>query len=212
MESIAFWTMMLVAATIALAAIAWYQLHALSKTSEGEFIHKFKDDFFRKETRDLFALVENECVQFRLIHFRGKPTAHFQVVASSIPPSLRRLISRRAFSSYEIDDLLLGHFEDLGLYEQRGIIDIEMVYELFDTYIEVTWENEEIQKYVAFSREPDADDEPKDQNFDVYDKFECIYKKCRSFGEAKKQWTNKRALTRWTFKLLWKLSLWPRER
>jgi hypothetical protein len=48
----------------------------------------------------------------------------------------------------ELDDFLLGHFEDIGLFEEKGLIDTEMVYEEFSYYIFEVFENPEIKKYL----------------------------------------------------------------
>jgi hypothetical protein len=200
----AFWTMILVGVTGVLAAIAFVQIRRLSKISSADFIHKFKVDFFSsKDTRDLFTLIENQCIRFR-----ESPIDHFRVFNLSSLGPLGKQITRKLFSTYEIDDFLLGHFEDLGLYEQKGIVDIEMVYELFDTYLERSWESEQIQKYIQFSRQPNK--LSREQNADVYDKFEYICAKCKSFGEAKVGWTYKTRKTQWIMKRWWKLKWWLR--
>jgi hypothetical protein len=81
------------------------------------------------------------------------------------------------------------------LFEQKRILDIEMVYEEFSWYIETAYENCEIKQYIEYSRKDDKDK-------DVYDKFEYIYYKCKSFGKCKLE--NKS-------KFIWKLKWWIKE-
>jgi hypothetical protein len=80
---------------------------------------------------------------------------------------------------YEVDDFL-GHFEDLGVLNEQTLIGLLMIYELFDYYIETCWENKEIQKYIKQQRSE------IEGGVDIYDKFEYIYNKCRSYGAKKK--------------------------
>ena len=72
------------------------------------------------------------------------------------------------YSAFEIDDDLLGYFEDIGNYTERGLLDSEMVYELFDWYIGEIGSNEEVIKYINWQRS-DGDD--------IYSGFEGIYRK-----------------------------------
>jgi hypothetical protein len=47
-----------------------------------------------------------------------------------------------------MDDLLLGHFEDIGWYESRKLIDLETISEMFGYHISECFKNDEIQKYL----------------------------------------------------------------
>jgi hypothetical protein len=80
-----------------------------------------------------------------------------------------------------LDDVLFGHIDDLGTFEKRGVLDISFIYKFFDYYVEVIWENKEIRKYIEWQRSGDESDS------DVYDNFEYIYNKCKSYGEAKRK-------------------------
>lgn len=206
----AFWTMILVGATLLLFIIAWIQLGKISKTGSADFIHRFKEDFFRPETRRLIMLIDQDCIKFK-----DDDLAGFEVIEDPIleqkgrkdPKNVLRawkifksLLTRKTPSSdktyytgYELDDLVLGHFEDLGIFEKRGIIKIDMIYEEFGWYIEAVRDNCEIDKYIKSQRAG----EPADK--DIYDQFDYIYEKSKSFGQAK---IHKKSI------FLWKIKWW----
>lgn len=180
-------------ATLLLAFIAWLQLSQLNKTSKSEFIHKFKNDFFTDKTRILIALFDNELLKF------DQAGECFKLAGRVKRPLKADIIHvfsyvKTEYSFYDVDDLLLGHFEDLGLYEKKGIVGIDMVYETYSWYIETCWKNDSIKKYI----QSQLDDEGED----VYDHFKYIYDKCKSYGEAK----NKHG---WLW--LWKVRWWIKE-
>jgi hypothetical protein len=80
---------------------------------------------------------------------------------------MRRLLSRpRQYSEYDADDLLLGHFEDLASLVSDGTINSQMAYDMFGYYVERSWENCEIQRYVRASQREDAE---------AYTGFERLY-------------------------------------
>ncbi|HVA96036.1 MAG TPA: hypothetical protein VND99_00110 [Candidatus Acidoferrales bacterium] len=163
-----FWTMIIGIFTAALWITAKHQLKALSKTSRADFIHRFKNDFFTHATRQIIKLIDQNKLKF------DSKTGDFN----------------NDISSYDVDDLILGHFEDLGIFEKKGYIDIEEIYELFDYYIENTWENSAIQEYL----------EKLSNGSDIYDNFKYLYYKCKSYGEAK---MNREFIFLWRIK--WKL-------
>ena len=138
-------------------------MDAIYKTTSATLLIDFKNNFFTPDNREIFALIDDERISFDGEGFR-------------ISDSEKRL------SPYEIDDFL-GHFDDLGTLEQAGFIELPLIYELFSYYIESSWENEEIQKYIGTQREPK---DGKDIYWDVYDKFEYIYNECLSYGKRKK--------------------------
>jgi hypothetical protein len=79
--------------------------------------------------------------------------------------------------AYELDDLLLGHFEDLGILYENKILDIHMIYEEFDWYIITCWENDDINEYIKYQREKEG--------WDIYKRFENIYQKSKLHGITK---------------------------
>ncbi|HUD04602.1 MAG TPA: hypothetical protein VMR59_01290 [Patescibacteria group bacterium] len=154
-----FWAMITAIATVLLFIFGYIQLLSLSRTSKSDFIHRFKNDFFTEETRKLFDLIDRNMIKF----FDKQANSYFQ----------KNDGKGKKYYTSEIDDLILGHFEDLGVFEKKGVVDIEMVYELFDYYIETCKENSEVEKYLV------------NAEGDVYENLNYIYKKCKSFGAFK---------------------------
>jgi hypothetical protein len=70
------------------------------------------------------------------------------------------------YSAFEIDDLLLGHFEDVGWYVRHQLIDPGTAYQSFGYYVIATFEHPAIKQYIA--------DQAKREY--VYEDFEWIYK------------------------------------
>lgn len=146
------------------ALIAWRQLTNLSQTGKAEFWHKFKTDFFTKESVTLISLIEYDLLIF---HDTEIPT--FSVKKNNIIPN------NITYTTTELDHLLLGHFEDLGLFEKKSIVSMDMIYETFSEYIERAWKNDAIQKYITVTA---------NGNYaDTYSNFRYIYEKCIIYGQ-----------------------------
>jgi hypothetical protein len=77
---------------------------------------------------------------------------------AELPEEIKKeLLNKRFYTVYEIDDILLGHFEDIGIFEQSGILDNKMIYEEFAWYIETIYKNREIQRYIEHERANDIE-------------------------------------------------------
>ena len=173
----AFWTFILATVTFLLVILGWIQLRKLNKTSSAEFYHKFKNDFFNDKLRLLMFLIEN-----RMLILKGnKTTPYFEISFDTLPLDSfyslmeeikKRLDNKKIILSHEVDDYLLGCFEDLALFKRKNIIDIEMIWDGFSYYIEVCLENSEIQKYIEICR---------DENSTVWTGCTQIYNDCKSF-------------------------------
>ena len=157
-------------ATLILSVIAYSQFQKLNTISSADFIYKLSDTMFTGKTRIILELIDKNSLKY------NKSDYTFAIEKNALKDKSLYLAIKNAFgydktvfSCYEIDDLLLSNFEDLGLLEQKGIVDIDMAYVLFDWPVEVTWDNKEIQKYIQVSREEDGRD--------VYDKYEDIFNK-----------------------------------
>jgi hypothetical protein len=159
------WNFVIAIFTVLLWWTAWGQLKKLNRTSSADFIIKFKQDLFTEQHRAIFRCIEDGALQYN-----GKS---FKITDPSSAEGGRDM------SVYDMDDYL-GHFEDLGLLEQEKIVSIEMVYELFSFYIEASWENPEIARYVN-------DERKRDGGEDIYDKFQYIHGRCKKFGESKRK-------------------------
>jgi hypothetical protein len=128
-------------ATVALAFIAYIQLKALREQANADFLLKFNRDFFNNEvTRKIIPLIEEN------------------------RPILKR--NSGIFSEYDLDDYL-GYYELMSWYEEKGIIDFDLIDETFGHYISLAWQNKEIKEYIDELRET-----TKDQRY--YKPFETL--------------------------------------
>lgn len=156
-----------------LAYIAWIQLGGISDTASGDFVLRLKEAFFTQNFRLLFQLIENDWLTL----MKAEGVYYFKVQTEKIkrcglPESIEKiLLSREAYSSYEIDDIVLGHMEDIGALAKRGMLDVGLIYDMFSWYIETVWENNEIKDYVKAVRREGTED--------IYDKLEYIYQECK---------------------------------
>jgi len=180
LDMVSFWTFCLVVATLLLYMVARNQLSGISSTTKADFVKQFNLDFFVEPTRNLIMLIDFKALiyqekqvmvngtEFCYQYFIVDETISNQfIVSDSIRASLR---DKPVYTSYEIDDLLLGRFEDIGLFVKRGFLNINDVVNHFSWYISLTWENNEIQKYIKSQRDLYGDK--------IYNKFEYIYKRC----------------------------------
>ena len=153
-----------VAFTTLLALIAYYQLSNIAKTNSTDFIHRLKNDFFTEQTR----ILVDHVIEDRLIYKEISGTvpgedvsgsskiemAYFAVddkrILATFPAELREHLSeKKYYLEVEIDDFLLGPFEDIGLFEEKHLIDTDMAYEEFSYYVVETFENEGIKRYIG---------------------------------------------------------------
>lgn len=147
-----------------LAWIAYKELSGIGKTNRTDFIHRLRNDFFVEETRILVDHITEDRLLYTQVPaevVRGEEDAtsshnemrYFEVDLRKILPTFPKelqdqLTRKRYYLEVEVDDFLLGHFEDIGLFEEKGLIDTEMTYEEFSYYIFETFENPEIKKYL----------------------------------------------------------------
>ena len=174
--------------TLCLLIVAWTQLRKINKNSSADFLHRFKNDFFNDKTRLLILLAEYDCLHYVKPKEEGIP--YYEIVLDNIKDEKSKNETKRKIEKfingnyiidvYEIDDLLLGHFEDMGILNKKKVLTIEMIYEAFSTYIKICWENKQVREYIQHQRE-------EEKNWDLYDKFEDIYNKCESFEKKKKR-------------------------
>lgn len=109
-------------ATAALAIIAYVQLKALRIQANADFLFRFNREFFANTTNQniIIAIEENKKIL---------------------------KINTGEFTEYEIDDYL-GYYELIAWYEKKGLIDYELIDEMFGHYISLAWQNKEIQNYI----------------------------------------------------------------
>ena len=153
----ALWTGIAAIAAIVAILIALFELYRTRKTTRADFAKRFVESFFTKETRELFTLLMNSALEFHVLEIKnedGKKIDElpFFKIKKDVASQLKGIINidsgKIGYSAFEMDDLLLGHFEDIGWYESRELIDLETISEMFGYHISECFENDEIQKYL----------------------------------------------------------------
>jgi hypothetical protein len=171
----------LLVATILLVVFGRIQLRKISSTSKETFLHELKEDFFTDRARVLLALLQHDLLEFNVQKFEecDLEIGSFSLNEGSTAilkalkiPDPEKSIS---YTSYEMDDFLLVHLEDLGFLYRKGEIDIQNVIQSFGYYIEQIWENCEVKKYVAWTRSEDPD---------IYSNFEFVYHKMKLYDKG----------------------------
>lgn len=139
-----------------LVGVAWEELSKLSKTSSADFIHRLDNDFFTYKTRKLVSLIVCGALEFCPNGEGEQP--YFKVDLSkldktNLPKELKQSLGRRThYSAFEVDDSLLGLFENVGMLERRGIVDFQMVFDVFGWYLQEAWNNDHIREYIISER------------------------------------------------------------
>lgn len=158
-------------ATVALIAVAYWQLHSLATTSRSDFLFRLKKDFFTNESRQLIFLAEND-----LLEFEAAPVAHFRITGRDNPQIAERMeelhIKGKSIRTYAVDDALLGPLEDMGVLESMGLLSLKEIYEAFVTYVNICVESKPLAEYLKFCRRDEEDD-------DVYDHLLLLHKKLK---------------------------------
>ena len=99
----------------------------------------------------------NSALEFKVLKIMGKDGEKIDElpifeIKKNIAAQLKEVVDikseKTGYTAFEIDDLLLGHFDDIGWYEKRGLIDVETIREMFGYCIYECYQNEEIQKYL----------------------------------------------------------------
>jgi hypothetical protein len=97
---------------------------------------------------------------------------------SQVPTFTTRLKNiarkKRVYSTYDIDDLVLGPLEDLGSLEadERKLLSFDLIYDFFSWYIGRTWGNEEIRRYVHGARTE------REEAGDLYEHLQSLAERC----------------------------------
>jgi hypothetical protein len=138
-------------ATVTLVSVAYLQLKGInitceeeSKHNQAEFIFNFSKDFFTKETRIIIMLIDKNAIEYN--ETQGCFRLNESVNDILLDIKDRDLI-KDIYSVFEIDDFI-GHFDDIGSFLKKGMIDITDVCNYFGWYINTCWHNEEIRKYL----------------------------------------------------------------
>jgi hypothetical protein len=172
----ALWTGVAAIAAFVAIFIAWLELGSTRKTTHADFVKRFNDSFFNQETRTLFTLLMNSALEFNVLEIKGKDGQQIDrlpyfKIKKDIANQLKGIVSidpeKTGYSAFEIDDFLLGYFDDIGWYRKGRIIDLDSIEQTFGYYVIACYENEEIQKYLN-----DEDNKCKYSDFKfIYDKL-----------------------------------------
>jgi hypothetical protein len=182
--------------TIIIAWIACVQLNKMSNISKADFAHRCKNDFFTSETRNLFMLFEHDLIEFKFKKLnedcegeKAEYLNYFELIkgkkrfvkedSKQAVNFIHQMLNVKEdednkssyFSSNEIDDLLLGHFEDLQVFYLKGIIDNDFIYNGYSYYIQTIGDNEQIKAYIKHLKNTE------ENGSDFYKKFDELYKR-----------------------------------
>lgn len=161
--------------TAALFILGWWQLHKINKTTSADFLHRFVVDFFTPDTRYLIMLIDMGWIVFD----NKGAVPIFQISKNDEANKIAQeglSKTRSFFTVYEIDDLLLGQFEDMANLERKGVVEMSMIYSTLSWYLQTVWKNKEIEKYIKWLRD-------QENCFDVYDGIDYLFEKCNEYGE-----------------------------
>jgi hypothetical protein len=171
----ALWTGVIALVTFGAVLFAWVQLRAIRKTSRADFAKRFIDTFFNDDTRTLFALLMNSALTFEVKNIDENGQKVDRLPYMKIKPEIVKQLSgiiavergRLGYSAFEIDDFLLGHFDDLGRYVMQKLIDFKTARLIFSYYVTESFENPAISEYLR-----DEDNQGKYTDFRyIYNKF-----------------------------------------
>jgi hypothetical protein len=145
-----FWTFIAAVAAICAVLVARYELGETAKTTRADFAKRFVDSFFSKETRGLFTLLMNSALEFKVLEITDKDGKKIdelpifeikKIIANQLNGIVDIESGKMGYSAFEMDDLLLGHFDDIGWYQKRSLIDLETIREMFGYYIYECYQN-----------------------------------------------------------------------
>jgi hypothetical protein len=162
--------------TAALFILGWWQLNKLNQTTSADFLHHFVEDFFTPETRYLIILFDMGWITFD----SAGPMTQFHI---SKAPEAKKIAhelgqTRSFYTAYEVDDLLLGQFEDIAVLVRKEVVQVDMVYNTLSWYLYTIWKNKEIEAYIKWHRH-------QKNCSDVYKEIDYLVEEFDKYGQAK---------------------------
>ncbi len=157
-----FWSFVTTIITLSFVLFASIQIRQVNRNTKGDILQKFSENFFKPETRELILLFEYDLIKFKrnkigIDTVLGVPQDFGCFVKlNNYPPNLNIFLddsTKSIYSSYEIDDYVLGHLEDLGMYLKMEMVEIEEIYLNYGWYIILFWENPEMRNYIKWCRD-----------------------------------------------------------
>jgi hypothetical protein len=181
LDRTALWTAVVAIVTAFVAGFAAFQLRSIRKTSQADFTKRFIDSFFVADTRTLFTLLLNSALEFavRKIKVGGDVIDELPYlrIKKEVAEQLSGIVpfnpEKTGYSAFEVDDFLLGHFEDVGWYMRRKLIEATAAYPSFGYYVIATKEHTEMQKFLEHQR----------ANEFSYDHLEWLYQQFKKLEE-----------------------------
>jgi hypothetical protein len=172
------WTAAIVLVTALAALFGLIQLRNIRCTSRADFTKRFIDSFFVADTRTLFTLLLNSALEFDIqkivIDGREIDELPYLRIKKEIVEQLKGIVPfdplKTGYSPFEIDDFLLGPFEDVGWYVRRKLIDLTTADQGFGYYMIETLEHAEMKKFLEHQRKHEFS----------YDDLEWLYKKFKA--------------------------------
>jgi hypothetical protein len=142
----ALWTGAIAVVTALAAGFSLFQLRSIRIISRAEFTKRFIDSFFVEDSRTLFTLLLNSALEFavRKIEVGGDQIDELPYlrIKKEIADQLAGIVplnpAKTGYSAFEVDDFLLGHFEDVGWYARRKLMDLNAAYQSFGFYVVAT--------------------------------------------------------------------------
>lgn len=152
----ALWTGAIAIVTVLAAGLAIFQLRNIRRTASADFTKRFINSFFVADTRCLFTLLLNSALEFDLkkILIDGRELDELPClrIKKVVTDQLTGIVSfdptKAGYSAFEIDDFLLGHFEDVGWYIRHGLMNLRTADQSFGYYLIATVEHPEMKKYL----------------------------------------------------------------
>jgi hypothetical protein len=142
--------------TVGLGWVAWKQLNDIARTTSADFLLRLKHDFFRDEARTLITLVANKWLRFVDVDANGNEVdiPYMEVrqdvlTLARLPEDVKeRLRTPSVYTAFEIDDLLLGPLDDVAVLYEKGILNLDMVRQVFRWYVKVAWDDRDVRAYI----------------------------------------------------------------
>ena len=116
------------------------QLRSIRRTSRADFTKRFIDSFFVEDSRtSVHAAAEFRPRICRAANRGRRATKSMSCptlrIKKEIADQLIGIVplnpEKTGYSAFEVDDFLLGHFEDVGWYVQRKLMDLNAAYQSF---------------------------------------------------------------------------------
>ncbi|HLJ58981.1 MAG TPA: hypothetical protein VKZ50_04540 [bacterium] len=147
------------AATLVLAVIAYTQLRGLQNTATGDFVFRFNEAFYfsdkdKKQNQQLIEALDKTppdaiFAQDAIGHTSPHDRAFWDAVTA-----FRRKEHAEGdgkFDAYHVDSYL-GYLDALGTYWQEGMLDFDVISDVFGHYALIAFRNGEITAYVDWCR------------------------------------------------------------